>query len=82
MCWGENLTKVNKINQLDLRWLIKAYKNTNNKKDFFNSFFTKLAGTKTLQIQIEKGISEKEIRKGWQKDLEIFKKMREKYLIY
>lgn len=81
-CWGEDLTKNNNINLLDLKWLIKAYKNTNNKKDFFNSFFTKLAGTKTLQTQIEKGISEKEIRKSWQKDLDAFKKTREKYLLY
>jgi uncharacterized protein YbbC (DUF1343 family) len=81
-CWGEDLTKNNNINLLDLKWLIKAYKNTSNKKDFFNSFFTKLAGTITLQSQIKKGISEKEIRKSWQKDLDAFKKTREKYLIY
>lgn len=81
-CWGEDLTKNNNINLLDLKWLIKAYKNTNDKKDFFNSFFTKLAGTKTLESQIKKGISEKEIRKSWQKDLDAFKKTREKYLLY
>jgi uncharacterized protein YbbC (DUF1343 family) len=65
-----------------LNWLYNAYRKTSNKKDFFNSFFTKLAGNKTLQFQIEKGITEKEIRKSWQKDIEIFKKMRVKYLIY
>jgi uncharacterized protein YbbC (DUF1343 family) len=81
-CWGEDLTKSAIINQLNLKWIIKAYKNTTNKKDFFNSFFTKLAGTKTLQTQIEQGISEKEIRKSWQNDLEIFKEKRKKYLLY
>lgn len=81
-CWGENLTKSKPISQLNLSWLIKAYKNTISKKDFFNSFFTKLAGTKTLQSQIENGISEKEIKKSWQKDLEIFKEKRKKYLLY
>lgn len=81
-CWGENLTKSRPISQLNLNWLIKAYKNTTQKKDFFNSFFTKLAGTKTLQIQIENNVTESEIRKTWQKDLEIFKEKRKKYLLY
>ncbi len=81
-CWGEDLTKSRTISQLNLSWLIKAYKNTNDKKIFFNTFFTKLAGTKTLQSQIELGISEKEIRKSWQKDLEIFKEKRKKYFLY
>ena len=49
---------------------------------FFNSFFTKLAGTKKLQQQIESGISEDVIRASWQDGLEKFKTMRKKYLIY
>ncbi|MBC7642807.1 MAG: DUF1343 domain-containing protein, partial [Flavobacterium sp.] len=49
---------------------------------FFNSFFTKLVGTKKLQQQIETGLSEVEIRKSWKKGLQEFKKIRAKYLIY
>jgi len=81
-CFGEDLTAYPKLNQLELKWLIKAYQNTSDKTKFFNGFFTKLAGTKKLQEQIESGVSESEIRKTWQKDLEAFKKMRAKYLIY
>ncbi|MEN2415362.1 exo-beta-N-acetylmuramidase NamZ family protein [Flavobacterium mesophilum] len=81
-CFGEDLTKYPKLKQLELKWLIKAYQNTSDKTKFFNAFFTKLAGTKKLQQQIESGVSEIEIRKTWQKDLEAFKKMRTKYLIY
>ncbi|WP_433778837.1 exo-beta-N-acetylmuramidase NamZ family protein [Flavobacterium anhuiense] len=81
-CFGEDLTAYPKLKQLELKWLIKAYQNTSDKTKFFNAFFTKLAGTKKLQQQIESGVSEKEIRKTWQKDLETFKKMRTKYLIY
>ncbi|RED19081.1 uncharacterized protein YbbC (DUF1343 family) [Flavobacterium cutihirudinis] len=81
-CFGEDLTKYPKLKQLELKWLIKAYQNTSDKTKFFNAFFTKLAGTKKLQQQIESGVSETEIRKTWQKDLEAFKKMRTKYLIY
>ncbi len=81
-CFGEDLTSYPKLKQLELKWLIKAYQNTSDKTKFFNGFFTKLAGTKKLQQQIESGTSEEVIRKSWQKDLEAFKKMRTKYLIY
>jgi uncharacterized protein YbbC (DUF1343 family) len=82
ICFGEDLSKIEKVDKLELKWLIKAYQQTKDKSKFFIPFFTKLAGTKKLQLQIEKGISETEIRQTWQKDLKDFKKMREKYLIY
>lgn len=81
-CFGEDLTAYPKLNQLELKWLLKAYQNTSDKTKFFNPFFTKLAGTKKLQQQIESGTSEEKIRQSWQKDLEAFKKMRTKYLLY
>ncbi|MFC6876691.1 exo-beta-N-acetylmuramidase NamZ family protein [Flavobacterium myungsuense] len=81
-CFGEDLSGIPKVKQLELKWLIKAYNETEDKSKFFNSFFTKLAGTKKLQQQIESGIPEADIRASWQKDLEEFKKMRNEYLIY
>ena len=82
LCYGEDLSKIKKVNRLELKWLIKAYANTSDKTVFFNDFFTKLAGTKKLQEQIIEGISEKEIRKSWEADLNVFKETRKKYLIY
>ena len=82
LCYGEDLTKIQPVKKLELKWLMKAYAETTDKSKFFNSFFTKLAGTKKLQEQIEKGISEAEIRSSWQKSLVEFKEMRSKYLIY
>jgi uncharacterized protein YbbC (DUF1343 family) len=82
LCYGENLSNIRKVNRLELKWLIKAYESTSDKKVFFNSFFVKLAGTKKLQEQIEKGVSELDIRKTWEKGLEDFMKMRNTYLIY
>jgi len=82
LCNGENLTSIPKVNQLELKWLIKAYNSTYDKSKFFNDFFTKLAGTKKLQQQIVDGVSEIEIRKSWEKGLNDFKDMRKKYLIY
>ena len=64
-----------------MSYLIKAYKQNTDKK-FFNDFFTKLAGTKKLQQQIEQGISEEGIRKTWERDLITFKRIREQYLMY
>ncbi len=81
-CYGEDLTTIPKVSQLELKWLIKAYQETADKSKFFNPFFTKLAGTKKLQQQIVSGISEFEIRKSWEKGLNDFKEMRKKYLIY
>lgn len=82
ICYGEDLTTTAKVKQLELKWLIKSYQNTSDKSKFFNPFFTKLAGTKKLQQQIEDGITETEIRKSWQKGIADFKEMRKKYLIY
>ena len=82
LCYGEDLSALPKVTQLELKWLIKSYNTTSDKSKFFNSFFTKLAGTKKLQQQIEAGVSEKDIRKSWEKDLNDFKQMRKKYLIY
>lgn len=82
-CFGEDLSQIEKVNRLELKWLLKAYEeNLRTKNPFFNDFFTKLAGTKTLQQQIENGVSETEIRKSWEKRLKEFKEIRKKYLIY
>ena len=82
LCIGEDLTKIEKVKRLELKWLIKAYSDTSDKTVFFNDFFTKLAGTKKLQEQIVNGVSEKEIRNSWEASLNSFKEMRKQYLIY
>nr|WP_314897457.1 DUF1343 domain-containing protein [uncultured Flavobacterium sp.] len=81
-CYGEDLSTHTRVNRLELKWLIKAYQTTTDKSKFFNPFFTKLAGTKKLQQQIEAGTLEEEIRESWEKGLIEFKEMRSKYLIY
>jgi uncharacterized protein YbbC (DUF1343 family) len=85
ICFGYDLRLEKKLDRIELKWLIdfyQGYKTHAKEKDFFTIFFTKLAGTEKLQQQIEQGLLEQEIRKTWQKDLEDFKKVREKYLIY
>lgn len=70
--------------QLDLKWLLTMFQAYPAKDKFFSSptFFDKLAGTKKLRNQIIQGMSEEEIRKTWQDDLNSFKQLRKKYLLY
>jgi len=82
LSYGLDLRNSKNLKQLNLEWLINAYNNTKDKPHFFNQFFTKLAGTKKLQQQIEQGLSEKTIKKTWRKGLRAFKKVRIKYLLY
>src|SRR5690554_3229950 len=82
LCYGEDLSNKEFIDGLSLEWLLKSYQNTSDKSKFFNNFFIKLAGTQKLRQQIEQGWSEEKIRASWQEDLETFKKVREKYILY
>jgi uncharacterized protein YbbC (DUF1343 family) len=82
LCYGADLRNHKNLTTLDLSFLIDTYNKTANKKAFFNSFFTKLAGSKKLQQQIEEGLTAAQIRATWTQDLETFKTMRAPYLIY
>ena len=82
ICYGKNLQNSIFLNQINLRWIIDAYKETENKSDFFNPFFNKLAGQETLKEQIKNGVSIKKIKKSWEPELKIFKSIRSNYLIY
>jgi uncharacterized protein YbbC (DUF1343 family) len=82
LCFGEDLSNAPKVTRLELKWLLKAYHSTKDKSKFFIPFFTKLAGTKKLQQQIEAGKTEDEIRQSWQQGLADFKKIRKLYEIY
>nr|WP_314867612.1 DUF1343 domain-containing protein [uncultured Flavobacterium sp.] len=82
ICYGEDLSTIEPVTQIELKWLIKAYNTTQDKTKFFNPFFTKLGGTQMLQHQIEEGISERKIKKSWKPGLDQFKEIRKKYLLY
>ena len=83
LCFGKDLSNMPRMEEVSLQWLLDAYQNTEDKsKVFLTSGFTKHAGNETLQKQIESGMTEEEIKATWQPDLEAFKKIRAKYLIY
>lgn len=81
-CNGEDLLNYPRLDRLELKWLIRAYNETEDKSKFFNSYFTKLAGTTKLREQVEAGMTAAEIRASWEGGLIEFRKVREKYLIY
>ncbi|MGG7551226.1 exo-beta-N-acetylmuramidase NamZ family protein [Chryseobacterium arthrosphaerae] len=86
LCYGENLSDYPKdLRELNLEWVIKAYKNYKNpQQDFFlkNLWFDTLSGTDDLRKQIIAGKSIPEIKASWKKDLENFEKIRTKYVVY
>jgi uncharacterized protein YbbC (DUF1343 family) len=86
-CFGTDLRDAMKQNlvpkpELNLEWLISAYKDFPDKDKFFNSYFDVLAGGPVLRNQIQTGMTSEQIRATWKEGLAKFAKIREKYLLY
>ena len=82
-CFGIDLKKIKVKKELNIKYLIDFYnrlKSTNS--DFFGKYFYRIAGNKILENQIKDGISEREIRLSWKADIDKYKKIRKKYLLY
>ncbi|ERJ59405.1 exo-beta-N-acetylmuramidase NamZ family protein [Sphingobacterium paucimobilis] len=94
VCYGLDLRSYDvreliKSKQLNLSWIIELYRKSPEKDKFFDRSFSdqigkfeNLSGADALRQQIEKGVSEKQIRASWAKGLTDYKKMRTKYVIY
>ncbi|WP_052188213.1 exo-beta-N-acetylmuramidase NamZ domain-containing protein [Cellulophaga sp. Hel_I_12] len=83
-CYGLDLTRTVHLAEINLNWLIDAYRASDGQEQFFKypEFFDKLAGTDSLRKQIIEGASFEEIRRGWKTGLDTFKSIRAKYLLY
>jgi uncharacterized protein YbbC (DUF1343 family) len=89
-CFGIDLSQLSiseleENAQIDLQYLIQIHKDFKRLDEPFfidNNFFDKLAGGEKLKQQIKSGLSAEEIRKTWKEDLENFRKIRTKYLLY
>ena len=79
--------------RIQLGFLLNAYEKYSNKNSFFlnagksnpkptDYFFNKLAGNRSLMVQVMNNESEASIRKSWEEGLETFKVVRSKYLLY
>ncbi len=83
ICYGTDLRfQDDYLKSINLKWLIESYQACPEKDNFFNDFFDKLSGTDQLRKQIISGKTEQEIKESWEKDLETFKEIRKKYLLY
>jgi uncharacterized protein YbbC (DUF1343 family) len=81
-CNGLDLRKEKPERKISLTHLIDLYKQFPDKTKFFIPYFDKLAGTPELKEQIAKGMTEEQIRASWQNELDAYKMIREKYLLY
>ncbi|MCC7333164.1 MAG: DUF1343 domain-containing protein [Flavobacteriales bacterium] len=81
-CFGIDLSNLPVKKELDLSYLIDFYKQYPAKDEFFHKFFNTLAGNSELQQQIKNDIPLGEIKLSWRKDIEQYKAIRKKYLLY
>lgn len=87
LCYGINtaaqFNDVLEKKQIQLDYLALFYSQSKgHQADFFDRNFNYHSGNATLQAQIIAGRSATEIRASWQPDLDAFKAIRKKYLIY
>jgi len=87
LCNGIRLTGFEELypktaNRINLSWLKSLYDSYPDKQNFFIPFINKLAGNAKLQEQIKSGLSEDSIRKSWQRDIDQYRQIRKKYLLY
>lgn len=83
--YGLDLRNIDADNQkFTLKYVLDFYNKMPDKSKFFTraSFFDKLAGTDELRKQIIAEKTEQEIKDSWKSDLDAYKQMREKYLLY
>ena len=67
---------------LDLEYVIDAYRNLSLGEAFFTPMFEKLIGVDYVRKMIIEGCTAEEIRAEWQPDVERFRQLRRKYLLY
>ncbi len=82
VCYGVDLRNEPLNQQFTLKYLLDAFQKSGKGKAFFTNYFNTLAGTDQLKKMIMEGKTASEIETSWQTDLDSYKKLREKYLIY
>ena len=84
VCYGIDLRNVSANSGLTLSYFLDFYKNSGQGAEFFSRarWFDQLMGNDKVRKEILAGKSEQEIKAGWKKELEAYKSMRKKYLIY
>lgn len=84
VCYGIDLRELNEIPPFTLEYFLRFYQHFENEQDFLTreNWLNLLAGTPKLIDQIRRGLTEKEIYETWNPELDQYKKLRKKYLLY
>lgn len=84
ICYGVDLRQLDEVPPFTLKFFLDFYTKYDNEKEFLTRerWLNLLAGTDKLIVQIRQGLSEEEIVKSWQPELDEYKRMRKKYLLY
>ena len=82
VCYGQDFREIEGDTNFTLKYLIDFYKKSPDKETFFKDYIYKLTGNKDIVNQIKAGFSEAEIKATWQTDLEAYRELRKKYILY
>ena len=87
LCYGVDLRDYDhsfflQLKQINLDWLVYAYRSFPNNDKFFNSYFNSLTGSRQLRQQLIDGVDEQTIRESWKPGLDNFMEVRKGYLLY
>jgi len=84
VCYGVDLRQLKDIPKFTLKYFIDFYNKYENTEDFLTreKWFNTLAGTDELLALVREGKSEEEILKNFIHELEKYKVIRKKYLLY
>jgi len=81
-CYGKDFRKLERVPQFTIRYVIELYNRSGRDENFFTPYFNNLAGNDELVEQIKAGLTEEEIRISWIEELNRYKNIRKKYLLY
>ena len=83
-CYGTDLRDIDFEGGFTLRFFMEAWKKAGQKSSFFDRprWFDMLMGTPKVREAILRGESETDIVRSWQPEIDRYKKMRERYLMY
>ena len=85
-CWGVDLREVDDEQIIErgfnLEYVIDAYKKVGQGEKFFNRMFELLVGVDYVREMIISGKSAAEIESMWQAELEQYRELRRRYLLY
>lgn len=85
LCYGLDLSGITVQKQgLMLTYFFDFFKRATDKSKFFlaTNYIDRLAGTDQLRLQLLAGVPEDKIRRSWEPQLNTYKQIRKKYVLY